>query len=445
MKYITLLFLIFFISYSSFAQSFEELCKERVTAGETSGIAVAIYENGKTTFYSFGVADVASQTAVTPKTLFEIGSVTKTFTCSILSQLVLKNELALEDPAQKYLPTTISLPDKDGKQITLLHLATARSGLPRMPGNFAPANPANPYIDYSEKELTEFLNNYELAREPGSQYDYSNLGMGMLGYILARHKNLSYSQLVNQMIFSPLGMHQTFIGGDQKSNQLASGYVDKTEATPWTWNEKSVLTGAGGIVSNAEDMITYLIAQMTDTKLPLTAAFKQAHQERADAGKSNTQIGLGWHITDKNYVWHNGGTGGFRSFAGFDPAKKRAIIIMVNAINSADDLGMYWLNNSYPLKDIQKSITIPAAVLKEYEGVYEIVPTFKITITAEGESLMLQATGQQKITMYASEPDKFFLKIVPAKIDFGRNSEGKIEKLTLFQNGAKMDGKKVVN
>lgn len=445
MKYVNLFILALCISFTSFTQSFEDLCKERVTAGETPGISVAIYENGKTTFHSFGVADVASQNAVTPKTLFEIGSITKTFTCAVLSQLALKNEIALDDPVQKYLPTAISLPDKDGKPITLLHLAMQRSGLPRMPGNFAPANPANPYIDYTEKELTDFLNNYELAREPGSQYDYSNLGMGMLGYILSRHKNLSYSQLVNQLIFAPLGMNQTFIGGEQKSNQLASGYVDKTKVSPWTWNEKSVLTGAGGIVSNAEDLIKYMIAQMADNKLPITAAFKQTHMERADAGKPNTQIGLGWHITDKNYVWHNGGTGGFRSFAGFDPVKKRAIVIMVNAINSADDLGMHWLNSSYPLKTIQKSIALPAAVLKEYEGVYEIAPTFKITITSEGESIMLQATGQPKITMYASEPDRFFLKIVPAKIDFSRNAEGKIEKLTLFQNGAKMDGKKVVN
>lgn len=433
------------ISMVCAGQSFDELIKERVTAEETPGIAVGIFENGKTTFYTYGVADITSQKSVTTKTLFEIGSITKTFTTSALALLSIQNQLRLDDPIQRYLPSTVSMPQKNGKQITLLNLATARSGLPRMPGNFAPLNVQNPYIDYTEKELTAFLNNSELGREPGSQYEYSNLGMGLLGYALTRQQNMTYGKMIRQMIWSPLEMKQTFISGDTKSDLLAAGHVDKNKVSAWTWDDKSVLVGAGGIVSNVEDMMKYLIAQLSDEKTELHQAFRLAHQERTDAGKLTVQMGLGWHIMEHKYVFHNGGTGGFRSFAGFDPEQKRAIVILVNSTNAADDLGLHWLNSIYPLKTIKKTVQLDSNTLSKYVGVYEIAPQFKITISLEGESLMLQATGQPKVKLHAEGQDKFFLKVVDARIEFANDKEGKIEKLTLYQSGAALEGKKILN
>ena len=431
------------LSFVSVGQSFEELIKERVTSEETPGIVVGIFENGRTNYYAFGVSDVTTQKPVTTKTLFEIGSITKTFTTSALSLLSIQNQLRLVDPVQRFLPTTVSMPQKNGKQITLLHLATARSGLPRMPGNFAPLNAQNPYIDYTEKELTAFLNNSELAREPGIQYEYSNLGMGLLGYALSRQQNMPYGKMIKQMIWSPLEMKQTFISGDTKSDWLAAGHMDQNKVTAWTWDDKSVLVGAGGIVSTIEDMMKYLIAQLSDEKTELHQAFRLAHQERTDAGKLTVQMGLGWHIMEHKYVFHNGGTGGFRSFAGFDPEQKRAIMIMVNSTTAADDLGLHWLNPIYPLKTIKKTVAVDPSTLPKYAGVYEITPQFKITITAESESLMLQATGQPKLKLYAESPDKFFLKVVDARVEFASDKDGKIEKLTLYQSGAALEGKKI--
>jgi CubicO group peptidase (beta-lactamase class C family) len=425
------------------AQSLEELAKQRVDFQETPGIAVAWIEDGKISFYSYGVTNLESREPVTSKTLFEIGSITKTFTCSALSYLVQKKEMDLNEKAQAYLPSSISLPEKNGKAIRIIDLATAHSGLPRMPGNFSPVNVANPYIDYTDKELTVFLNNCELKSEPGAQYEYSNLGMGLLGYILTAKKNTTYSKLIKETILSPLQMKETFISGEVKSKNLASGYMDRTPVAAWTWSNQSVLTGAGGIVSNTEDMINFLKAQLQTSDPILDAAFQDAHKERSDAGNPDMQIALGWHIRNHKYVWHNGGTGGFRSFAGFDPEKKRAIVLLTNSTAGVDDLGFHWLDDSVPLKTLTKSITLDAKVLKEYEGVYQISPTFKITITTQGSDCFLQATGQPKVSIYAEEADKFFLKVVDAKIVFGRNSEGKIEKLTLFQNGAEREGKKI--
>jgi len=375
--------------------------------------------------------------------LFEIGSITKTFTCSVLSYLVQKNELALNDAAQKHLPSSISLPEKNGKSIMLLHLATQHSGLSRMPGNFSPVDQSNPYIDYTEKELTAYLNNCELKHEPGTTYEYSNLGMGLLGFILTQVKNKPYSELIKEFILSPLGMNQTFISGQTNSKLLATGYRETTPVKAWTWNNQSVLTGAGGIVSNAEDMLKFLIAQLNSDNSALTAAFKEARKEKGGAGDTAMQIGLGWHIRKHKYVWHNGGTGGFRSFVGFDPVKKRGIVILTNSTTGADDLGFHWLDESSPLKEIKKPISLDPAALKEYEGVYEINPTFKIIISAKGKDIFLQATSQPQVSIYAEEPDHFFLKVVEAKVHFKRDANNKIEKLVLYQNGAVVEGKKV--
>jgi CubicO group peptidase (beta-lactamase class C family) len=253
--------LIFFLLLSTavFSQSIQDLAKERVELNETPGIAVGWVENGKVNFYSYGFSDLNSKEPVTSKTLFEIGSVTKTFTCEMLALMAAKNEVALTDKAQKYFPANVVLPEKNGKFITLENLAMARSGLPRLPGNLAPADPTNPYVDYTEKELFQYLSNCELSRDPGSQYEYSNLGMGMLGYILAKQQGVSYRELLSTLITKPLKMNQTFISGEVKEKKkLATGYVDQNPMKAWTWTDQSALTGAGGILSNAEDMITYL-------------------------------------------------------------------------------------------------------------------------------------------------------------------------------------------
>lgn len=435
----TLLILIV-ITFQAGAQSIDEKIKQRVEYEETPGIVVGIYENGVTQYYAFGVTNLETKEAVTAKTLFEIGSITKTFTCSMAAILSLNNQLRFSDPAQKYLPAKMILPERSGKAITIEHLATAHSGLPRMPLNFQPLDPSNPYLDYREAELTYFISNYDLTRDPGAEYEYSNLGMGLLGFILTRVSEKPYSKLTEELITKPLGMNHTFISGMRVEKPLASGYADKMPMKAWTWNDQSVITGAGGIVSNAEDMMKYMIAQVTTTS-PLHRAFTSTHQSRASAGKMN--IGYGWHIRDEHLVWHNGGTAGFRSFAGFDKTKNKAVVVLTNSTTGADDLGFHLLNNTYALKELKKPVAVETSILKEYVGTYEISPTFTITITHEPDGLHLQATGQPNVNIYPESDSKFYLKIVNATVEFERNTTNQVERLVLYQNGAAMPGKKI--
>ena len=144
-------------------------------------------------------------------TIFEIGSVTKVFTSLLLAEMVSRKEVALDDPAAQYLPEPVRMPERSGKAITLLDLSMHCSGLPRVPGNLNPKDPANPYADYSVDDLYQFLSGYTLPRDPGSEVECSNLGAGLLGHILARRAGTDYETLVRARITEPLSMPDTVL------------------------------------------------------------------------------------------------------------------------------------------------------------------------------------------------------------------------------------------
>ena len=430
------------LPFRSHTQDTEAIIRERVDANETPGIVVAVYENGKTQFYSFGYADVASKRPPGPKTLFEIGSITKTFTTTSLALLAEEGKLSLSDPVQKFLPDSVKAPERDGKSITLVDLATARSGLPRMPSNMKPADEENPSIDYDVQKMFAFLSGYTLTREIGSQYEYSNFGMGLLGVVIARIEHKSYSEVITTKILKPLQMKNTYLNTpERKDKDVATGYSGKKAAKHWTWTDQSSIQGAGGLLSNADDMVNYLVANLEPQNNPLGRAMTASHQPRNDAGRETMKIGLGWHIRN-NIVWHNGGTGGFRTFAGFDPKKHKAVVVLTNSTMGADDLGFHLLDASIPLKKIRKTVAIDQHVLEVYPGTYQITPAFGIDVTLEKDQLFIQATGQSKAEAYPESDTKFFLKVVDAQIEFVRNEKGDVEKLILYQNGQALSGKK---
>jgi len=426
----------------AYAQTIEEMLQERIDAGETPGIVAAVFKDGKTNYYAYGYADLAAKRLVNSKTLFEIGSITKTFTTISLAHLAEEGKLSLDDPAQKYLPEGVTIPSRNEKVITLSDLASARSGLPRMPGNFTPADGENPYLDYTEDKMFAFITGYTLTRDIGSQYEYSNLGMGLLGVIVSRVEGKPYREVVASHILKPLKMSSTFLNTPGRTDKnSAFGYSDAKAVKAWTWSDASCVQGAGGLLSNAEDMMKYLLANMNPSDNALGRAIKNTHQARFDiGGPSKMKIGLGWHIRNNAIVWHNGGTGGFRTFAGFDAGKKIAVVILTNSTTGADDLGFHLLDESIPLKKIRRPVAVSSDILKAYVGTYEIIPSFKIEVTLEGNQLMAQATGQQKNRLYPESETMYFLKVVDAQVEFKKDSIGNIEKLILYQGGQVLNG-----
>lgn len=423
--------------------------KARIDSELTPAIVVGILGSQGVKYYSFGVKSLVTKAPVNERTVFEIGSITKSFTGIILADMVLKGEVKLDDPLQQYLPKDVMAPTRNGAAIRLVNLANHTSSLPRMPDNFSPANPNNPYADYSEKQLYDFLAHYTITRDIGSVYEYSNYGMGLLGHVLAAKRGVTYEKLLMNTITKPLNLKNTGITLTPEMKQnLALGYAGGAQVENW---DLITLAGAGAIRSTAEDLMTYLKANMGIVKSNLYPAMQLAHKNTHNAGV-NPMVGLGWHIMmtgDQEIIWHNGGTGGYRSFIGFIKGSDKAVVILSNSTVSVDDIGAHVLNPTVPLTvfkpyELAKGMAIDAAVLKKYVGQYELAPGAILTITLENTQLNAQLTGQSAFPVYAKSQTEFFYKVVDAQLTFSLNKEGTAaESVTLHQNGRDLPGKKL--
>ena len=342
------------------------------------------------------------------------------------------------------------MPERGGRQITLQDLATHTSGLPRLPSNLAPKDPANPYADYSVEQLYQFLSSYQLTRDIGSQYEYSNLGGGLLGHVLARRAGMDYETLVRSRICEPLGMKSTGIAlSAEMKARFAVGHDQALGAVAY-W-DLPTLAGAGALRSTANDLLAFLAANLRYTKSPLAPAMAAMLTARRPTGVAGLEIGLGWHISTKDgheIVWHNGGTGGFRTFVGFDPKSRVGVVALSNTSTTTgvDDIGRHLLDSTSPLAPApkeHKQVAVDPKLFDGYVGRYELAPTFIITVTREGSQLFVQATGQPKFEVFPESDKDYFLKVVDAQITFETDSEGKVTELTLHQNGMNKTGKRI--
>jgi serine-type D-Ala-D-Ala carboxypeptidase/endopeptidase len=287
-------------------------------------------------------------------TIFEIGSATKVFTALLLAEAVRRGEVAYTDPVAKHLPADVRMPTRGAKIITLDDLVTHTSGLPRLPNNLAPKDMSNPYADYSVKQLYDFLSSYELTRDIGERYEYSNLGVGLLGHVLARRAGVDYETLVSQRITGPLGMKSTVVTlTPALRGRLATGHNAQLQpAANW---DIPTLAGAGAIRSTANDMLRFLSAAIGLEQTPLAPSMKALFDLRRPTGTPALEIARGWHILSPrgvDIVWHNGGTGGYRSFMGFNAKERRGVVALSNTSTQAgvDDIGRHLLDPAFPLQ-----------------------------------------------------------------------------------------------
>jgi len=295
-----------------------------------AGVAIGVVEHGKRYLFTYGTAKENS--------IFEIGSISKTFTCLILSQMVEQGKVKFDTPVRELLPPgTVAKPA--GDEVTLLDIATQHSGLPRMPDNFKPADPSNPYADYAEANLYAFLAKQGVAKPAKPGFVYSNLAMGLLGQALANRARLSYPALMKEEVADPLRLKDTTVAltAAQQARFIQGHDADHQPAHAW---DLDALAGAGAIRSDASDMLTYIEANLHPESLKkvagdspaatLSAALVQQHELRADVGPG-MRIALAWlYIEDSGDYWHNGGTGGFSSYAFFNPKGDYAAVVLLN-------------------------------------------------------------------------------------------------------------------
>jgi len=243
------------------------------------------------------------------------------------------------------------LPHALGPPIRLVDLITHRSGLPRMPGNIQPADPSDPFADYTTSRLYEFLHTYQLPRAPGDRYEYSNLGAGLLGHLLSLAAHKPYEVLLRERIFLPLGMNSTTlqITGSTLPNAERVAAVHDANGRPVKPFFFDVLAGCGAGRSSVNDLMRFVDANLG--LLDLGRARKRwsrnlALARRVHATGNGPEVGLAWHFrTDPDpCVWHNGGTFGSWSWMGLNVERKIGVVVLTNTGRSIDDIGVALIN-----------------------------------------------------------------------------------------------------
>lgn len=301
--------------------------KERMSfAPNGTEIAIALIYGDEVDFIGMNRVKDTWEDCRNDTRVFEIGSISKVFTGILLANHVLSSQVQLDDPINNYL----DIPIKDSIQITFKQLSNHSSGLPRMPSNFMKSSirsPLNPFQFYDEELLLEYLTDkMKLEFEPATNYQYSNLGAGLLGYLMTQISETSYQKLLDSLIVSKYGMdHTSSIRADLEDNMAPGLNAGGKETPNWDLN---VLVGAGGILSTAQDLVYFAQAQFNRDHKDLLLA-----QQKTFVRENQADLALGWHIIKadgREFHFHNGGTGGYSTSMAIDLDRKTAFIILTN-------------------------------------------------------------------------------------------------------------------
>jgi len=303
------------------------------------GAVVAVVKADGVFYYHYGEAKKGQGILPGNNTIFEIGSISKTFTGTLLAQAVLDKKISLDDDIRNYLPAACAKLELDGKPVLVKHLSNHTSGLPRLTDDLGttPGYDENdPYKHYTKEMYFNYLSRVKLESVPGTKQEYSNTAVAILGIILQKVYGQTYEQLLAKYIANPLkmGNTSTFVPGKQLAN-FATGYANGAVTSHWNLADTNP---AGGIRSTLADMVLYLKANMADA----TPAIALSHKETFKEGEDS--IGLGWFLYPTKgdiLIWHNGGTGGFTSYTGHLKDKKAGVVVLTNSAsqNGPDRIG----------------------------------------------------------------------------------------------------------
>ncbi len=323
--------------------SLDEMLATGIEQEETVGVSALVYENGTERYYAKGSATSATQKEIDGDTQFEIGSITKSFV-SLLTMIAEKeNLLTIDDPIGDFLPDGVQMPERMEQEIKIRHLLTHRSGFPFIPDNIRRGNQVEDFLNYTEQDLFEFLNHYELDSKPGESFTYSLVGYGLLGYILEGVYDRSLDELIESKITSPLNMDRTSINfKEHPDDNYAEGYM-KGEVTNWYRNKNCVLNGSGGIRSTANDLLIYMKAQAGIIDTPLLECMKKTQKIQFE--QETAKVCLGW-LKNDDLMYHAGSSDGFFSFVALNQDAEKIFIILVNSNNQewVSELVKYEMN-----------------------------------------------------------------------------------------------------
>lgn len=428
----------------------DSLITDSMSNHNFTSLAIGIVKGGKVIYTKgYGYADLKSRILTTDETVYQIGSLTKTFTGNLLAHLILDGEMKLSDNMSLYFPANVTFPqDSTGRVLTIKDLATHSSGMPRYPENLNRTD-GEPILGYPKSKMYEAINATKLEFNIGRRYSYSNFAYGILGTAMENVSEKTYNQLLEQYIFSPLNMtHTSALLDDKVKAKLATAYYDDNptvETKPW---KMEALAAHGGIFSNVKDLCQFMLylRDTTDAavKLQRTPHFKISNR---------TDYGLGCFITtytEPKYdrvIYHGGDLDSYSSNFVFYPDKDFSYVILTSgaggqALGNLFDLVESELNKRLggvetdnPLvKFSNDSLEVHRAMMDYIEGFYE-GDSAKIIQSVSPEVTKYGYWKDKNATTYAGEPMSFQEMIdyaVKVSTKTKKAKIGTLEKVEIF-------------
>lgn len=412
-----------------------------VTNKSIIGATIGVYWKGKTYYRSYGLADGERQVKADTNTMFEIGSNTKVFTGLMLSTEIAEDKMSGDEFIDKYVAVNKGIQNK----VRLTDIANHISGLPRFHDSaslaelIAKDTTKDPLQLLTDEYTLSVLKRVDTLHNYG-KYEYSNLGVGLLGYILQKKENASYEELLQRMICHPLHLKNTTALSDTNSEMLAKGY-HKGARAPFI-NLCATMQGAGSIKSNVVDMMSFVKYHMNggaDAQQVLSIDHKKYYNGE------DLQIAMGWHIGKKygaEIYEMSGDTYGASSLMMFDKKDDLGVVILLNSANSgvvgraknailAKLLDTSNSQNRFALPEI----AVDKKILETYVGTYALEHDLDATILAEDGKLAIQLTGQPKVVFKAVQNNWFVMEKYQCQLEFLKNDKGNCEEFNLYQNG----------
>lgn len=324
---------------TSLDSTIDKMVVDFMQSPQNCGLSIGIIKDSLCYFYNYGETKRNNKTLPDKNTIFEIGSISKTFCGIVLAYAVKEGKINLEDDIRMYLPGKYPDLETNKQYIQVKHLANHTSGLPRLPDNIKDQpefNLLDPYKNYTKQMAFEYLKTVKLTHEPGQLCEYSNFGMGLLGMILEKIYNKPFEEIIKEKICIPNNMNSTAVTLNlEQLKQFTDGFNYAGVLTPH-WNFAD-LVAAGGLKSSTNDMISYLRYNLNEKD----EAIKLSHQSTYNNGSN---VALAWHIIKtklgNQLIWHNGGTFGYSSFCGFIKEKNCAVVVLSNSATSIDFMGI---------------------------------------------------------------------------------------------------------
>ncbi len=333
---------------SKIPDSVKQFILNQIVNKSKAALVVGFVDPNGTKIFSFGNISKANNIPVNENTIFDIGSITKTFTSLLLADFVKKGIVNLDDPIEKYLPSNITVPSYKGHKITLEDLATHTSGLPEYPPNAWLDNNVGVFKpNYNENQFYKALSNFTLTREPGSQFQYSSFGSSLLAHILSLKAGVPYEQLVKDKILDVLGMNDTKIVLSQNDikNRFPVGHSNGSEIV--TPQIPDIMAGSGSLRSTASDMLKYISANLGLIHTTLDDSMQLQHLiihhgKSANPMNYSEYVSLGWRVLTNfgsETLAHTGSINGWNAFVGFIPVKQTGVVVLCSCDSTDADMG----------------------------------------------------------------------------------------------------------